>query len=125
MIDVLYIASIIKLIRINLIAYLLLDRSKFREKDSKFKDVYFVRGTSVKMGLLVDPKNQHIWIYKRNPNTNISRRRKMSRWQNVDLNDCLPGFTLHVNRLEIEPLEVGVFIISYHNFGIILIWTTL
>ena len=107
MIDVLYIASIIKLIRINLIAYLLLDRSKFRKADSKFKDVYFARGTSVKMGLLVDPKNQHIWIYKRNPDTNTSRRRKMSRWQNVDLNDCLPGFILRVNQLEIEPLKVG------------------
>ncbi|CAG8520992.1 5085_t:CDS:2 [Paraglomus occultum] len=77
--------------------------SKFREMDSKFKDIYFARGTSVKIGLLIDPKNHHIWLYRRNAGTNVVRRRK-SQWQNLVLNDILPGFTLLVDQLEIEPL---------------------
>ncbi|CAG8615868.1 4296_t:CDS:2, partial [Cetraspora pellucida] len=39
------------------------DDSDFDTLDSKFKDIYFAEGISVKSGWIIDSKNQNIWVY--------------------------------------------------------------
>ncbi|CAG8586791.1 14924_t:CDS:2, partial [Racocetra persica] len=39
--------------------------SDFDMLNSKFRNVYFVEGTSVKLGWIIDPRNKDIWVYKK------------------------------------------------------------
>ncbi|CAG8743549.1 3122_t:CDS:2, partial [Gigaspora rosea] len=70
----------------------------FDDLDEKFKIEYFAMGTSVQMGLLIDPKNEKMWIYKRNEKGEVFRRERT--WKDVDGGDILPGFTLDVEMIK-------------------------
>ncbi|CAG8490936.1 13949_t:CDS:2 [Acaulospora morrowiae] len=69
--------------------------TKFNKVDLKFKNVYFAPKTSVQLGWLIDPKYEHIWIYRRD-----ARRVKKRTWSDLDGEEYLPGFTLEVAELE-------------------------
>ncbi|CAG8553244.1 15719_t:CDS:2 [Dentiscutata erythropus] len=76
--------------------------SDFDKLDSKFKDIYFAEGTSVKLGWLIDPKHKNIWSYKKTK-TNIVRCYNHG-WKDLDttVNDIeiLPKFVLNVKKIE-------------------------
>ncbi|CAI2169607.1 3434_t:CDS:2 [Funneliformis geosporum] len=57
--------------------------AKFHKLDSKFKDSYFALGTSVKLGWLIDPIYDQIWVYKRTNINNVCHRYKY-KWKNLD-----------------------------------------
>ncbi|CAG8802350.1 10004_t:CDS:2, partial [Dentiscutata erythropus] len=63
----------------------------FDDLDEKFKSEYFAVGTS---GLLIDPKNERMWIYKRN------EKGKAFVPGDIDGGDILPGFTLDVEMIK-------------------------
>ncbi|RHZ76449.1 hypothetical protein Glove_197g71 [Diversispora epigaea] len=73
-------------------------KSKFENLDHRFKYTFFAVGTNVQLGLLIDPKNDRIWIYKRNRNGMVFRRAYA--WGNIDCGDILPGFILDVEMIE-------------------------
>ncbi|CAI2199020.1 2228_t:CDS:2, partial [Funneliformis geosporum] len=72
---------------------------KFHELDSKFKDAYFALSTSVKLGWLIDPINDQIWVYKRT-NINNGCHRYKYRWKDLDGSNTLPGFKLEVWKIK-------------------------
>ncbi|RIB16094.1 hypothetical protein C2G38_2038846 [Gigaspora rosea] len=68
--------------------------SKFEELDKKFKDIYFVNGTSVQLEWLIDPESKKIYVYKR------GQCRINHGWKDVDGGDFLPRFTLEIWKIE-------------------------
>ncbi|CAG8713665.1 40352_t:CDS:2 [Gigaspora margarita] len=70
----------------------------FDDLDEKFKIEYFAMGTSVQMGLLIDPQKKRMWIYKRNEKGEVFRCERT--WGDIDGGDILPGFTLDVEMIE-------------------------
>ncbi|RGB39867.1 hypothetical protein C1646_753997 [Rhizophagus diaphanus] len=74
-----------------------------KEVDNKIKKDYFARGTSVKLGWLIDPINHIIWVYKRNKRDLPYRYQR--KWEDLDAGDVLPGFTLELENLELEVID--------------------
>ncbi|RGB40648.1 hypothetical protein C1646_798728 [Rhizophagus diaphanus] len=70
-----------------------------KEIDNKIKKDYFARGTSVKLGWLIDPIARNIWVYKRNKNGAPYRRRQPN-WEDLDAGDILPNFTLELDKID-------------------------
>ncbi|CAG8751076.1 10344_t:CDS:2 [Racocetra persica] len=71
------------------------NKSDFDKLDSKFRDVYFGEGTSVKLGWIIDPKNKKIWVYKKT-RTNVLRCYDHG-WKDLEI---LPEFVLHIKCIE-------------------------
>ncbi|RHZ84164.1 hypothetical protein Glove_85g17 [Diversispora epigaea] len=79
-------------------------KSKFKELDHKFKNVFLAVGTNVQLGLLIDSKNNKIWIYKRNRYGNAFRHERT--WGSIDGGDTLPATSqMEKNRMEFPIYE--------------------
>ncbi|RHZ88066.1 hypothetical protein Glove_26g292 [Diversispora epigaea] len=75
-------------------------KKAFDDLDEKFKFEYFAVGTSVQIGWLIDPKNERMWIYKRNEKGEVFRRERAWGGGGIDGGDILPGFTLDVEMIK-------------------------
>jgi len=75
--------------------------------DNKIKMDYFARGTSVKLGWLLDPINCIIWVYKRDKHGNPFRRSR--KWEDLNGGDILPDFTLELERIDEIATQVMIY----------------
>ncbi len=67
------------------------NHSKFTKLDTKFKEVYFDPRTSIKLGWLIDPLHDEIWVYERRSTDNTVFRRHHN-WGDLDGGDTLQNF---------------------------------
>ena len=81
--------------------------TNFDDFDKKFKNVYFSKGTFMKLGFLIDPKNLEIHSWRRNKNSVLYKKHP---WEDIDTKfnnrEVLPGFVLNLKMIEDDTFSV-------------------